>query len=111
MFDYQEKPSVDLSLEESKDLYVNEMMMFSANFKVLNVVTRKRRREQEKIQNTEQDDQKALEDMSQEQCLEVQDEVPSSELEKTTSLTKLFPKDEDEDEWRTCYIEYMSNQM
>lgn len=41
----------------------------------------------------------------------MQDKVLDNELEKATSPTKLFPKDEDENEWRTCYVEYLSDQI
>lgn len=54
LFDYQVKPSIGLSLAKFKDLYLDDMVIFLVNFKVANIVKRKRKREQEEAHNAKQ---------------------------------------------------------
>lgn len=48
--------------------------------------------------------------MLQNQCPDLADKVCHYELVNIMIPAKIFLKDEDKDEWRTCYIEYLNNQ-
>lgn len=39
------------------------------------------------------------------------EEVPNSGPEERAILTKMFLKDEDEDEWREDYVKYLSDEV
>lgn len=84
--------------------------MFKESFRVLSEVTRKIKWEQEQNQSNEQDPLE-VEGATQEQCLNKMDELHDNEPDKTSDAVKLFKKDEYMDEWRTPYIEYLSNQI